>query len=217
MTSEANGDIPAGKAEAKRKLRRRIDRKLARMTRSRRGAAAEALARRLAGLEVVRDADTIMAFLSLPNEIDTWPFIRWAWSRDKHVIVPRVEPAKSEADCGGTPDIVPTLLEPADVASPADHPAVRPGTMDILEVPFADPVPVTEIDLVLVPCQAVEPTAGYRLGKGGGFYDRFLARPDVRARTLVVAFEEQVVDRVPIEPWDRPAAGIVTDKRTQVL
>jgi 5-formyltetrahydrofolate cyclo-ligase len=217
VTSEANDFVGAGKAEAKRKLRRRIDRKLARMTPSRRRAAAEALAKRLAGLEVVRDADTIMAFLSLPNEIDTWPFIRWAWSRDKDVVVPRVEPPKSDASGEGAPYIVPTLLEPADVASPADHPAVRPGAMDILEVPSADPVPAAEIDLILVPCQAVEPTGGYRLGKGGGFYDRFLARPGVRARTLVVAFEEQVVDRVPIEPWDRPAAGIVTDKRTQVL
>ncbi len=215
--ADASTNPRAPVAQAKRDLRLRIARRLAGLTPARREAAATALTERLASLAVVRDAATIMAFLSLPAEIDTWPFIRWAWREGKRIAVPRVEAAPAgPAGRSPMPRMVPTLLDAVEVGTPAEHPAVRPGTMGILEVFVVEPLPVAEIDVVLVPCQAVEP-GGYRLGKGGGFYDRFLSDPALHAASVLAAFEEQVVDRVPLEPWDRPVEAIVTDGRTCLL
>ncbi|MBE3071107.1 MAG: 5-formyltetrahydrofolate cyclo-ligase [Planctomycetes bacterium] len=199
---------------AKRRARRILSEALAHLTPSDRRAASVALAERLSAVPAVRDARTLMAFLSLPTEISTWPIIRWAWGRGKRVVVPRVEAA---AGGGAGPvagrRIVPVLLEPADVASAGEHPAVRPGPLGILEVPGAPEVPPAEIDVVLAPCQAVDRT-GRRLGKGGGFYDRFFADPGLRARRIAIGFRDQVVDEVPVTGSDKGVDMAVTDTET---
>ncbi len=71
-----------------------------------------------------------------------------------------------------------------------------------------------ELDAVLVPGRAFD-LAGHRLGRGGGHYDRLLARlrPDARARTVGVAFAEQVVPQVPAGALDRTVAWLATDAR----
>jgi 5-formyltetrahydrofolate cyclo-ligase len=202
-------------AKAKERTRRLVSSVLAELTPSRHRAASIALAQKLASLPQVRQARTLMAFLSLPTEIDTWPIIRWAWREGKRVAVPRIEPGPAGA---GTPIterlMVAVLLAPADVPVAGDHPAVRPGALGILDAPEAPVVPPHEIDVVLAPCQAVD-RLGNRLGKGGGFYDRFLADPQLRAARIVIAYHEQVLDQVPTAAWDCPVPMIVTD--TEIL
>jgi 5-formyltetrahydrofolate cyclo-ligase len=202
-------------AKAKERTRRLVSSVLAELTPSRRRAASIALAQKLASLPEIRQARTLMAFLSLPTEIDTWPFIRWAWREGKCVAVPRIEPGPAGA---GTPlterSMVAVLLAPAAVPAAGDHPAVRPGALGILDAPDAPVVPPHEIDVVLAPCQAVD-RLGNRLGKGGGFYDRFLADPQLRAARIVIAYHEQVLDQVPTAAWDCPVPMIVTD--TEIL
>jgi 5-formyltetrahydrofolate cyclo-ligase len=61
-----------------------------------------------------------------------------------------------------------------------------------------------------MPCQAVD-RAGNRLGKGGGFYDRFLSLPDMRAERIAAAFHEQIFDEVPVAATDQPIDKVVTD------
>jgi 5-formyltetrahydrofolate cyclo-ligase len=65
-------------------------------------------------------------------------------------------------------------------------------------------------DLVIVPAVAVDRT-GMRLGRGGGSYDRALARV-APGRTLVVAllYDGEVIDSVPSDPHDRPVDGVIT-------
>jgi 5-formyltetrahydrofolate cyclo-ligase len=202
-------------AKAKARTRRMVSDVLASLTPSRRRAASIALAQKLANLPAVRQAQTLMVFLSLPTEIDTWPVIRWAWREGKRVAIPRIEAggAGQETPLSQRP-MVAVLLAPADGATAAGHPAVRPGPLGILDAPDAPAVPLAQIDVVLVPCQAAD-RSGNRLGKGGGFYDRLLADPDLRAARIVVAFHEQVLDEIPTADWDRPVPMIVTD--TEVL
>jgi len=88
------------------------------------------------------------------------------------------------------------------------------GNYEILE-PRCDclrPVPPGEIDVVLMPGVAFDPTGG-RLGYGGGYYDRFLEKCAPRCLLLAVAFELQVVDHVPCADHDRHVHKIVTEKR----
>jgi len=207
---------PEDVTEAKRRLRRAVLVRAAEAASARRGAAGRAVCRLLSGLPEVRRAAAVMAFVATAQEVDTWPFIRWAWAEGKRVAVPRIVqaagagsgPASTSGPLGGVMEAA--LLQPADAATPAAHPALGPGRFGILTAPSAPAVAVEAIDLVLVPCAAVD-RRGNRLGKGGGYYDRFLARPGVRAVRIAVVFREQVMDRVPTGPHDVPVDMVVTD------
>jgi 5-formyltetrahydrofolate cyclo-ligase len=197
--------------DAKARIRRSVAESLSRLTPSHRRAASVMVAQRLANMPEVRAARTLMIFLSLPAEIDTWPVIRWAWQEGKRVVVPRVEPVGAGSEVPLTKrDMVAVPLRAADVESIAAHPDVRSGAMGILEVLDAAPIAACEIDVLVIPCQAVD-RSGNRLGKGGGFYDRFLARPDMRAERIVAAFHEQIFDELPVAETDLPVDKIVTD------
>ncbi len=82
--------------------------------------------------------------------------------------------------------------------------------------PAWTPDPAAPRVLVVTPGLAFDPR-GHRLGRGRGYYDRFLARLRATAgiRATVVAFclDEQVVDRVPHGDGDQPVDAIVTDRR----
>ena len=73
-------------------------------------------------------------------------------------------------------------------------------------------VPLGEVDLIIVPALAFD-EAGRRLGRGGGFYDRFLERTGGRAFTFGLAFDEQVVAEVPSEAHDATVDAVATDRR----
>lgn len=66
-------------------------------------------------------------------------------------------------------------------------------------------------DLVLVPGMAFDPL-GRRLGKGYGYYDRFLSKLDPPAVVVGLAFFWQLVPEVPVESWDVPVDAVVTDE-----
>jgi len=68
----------------------------------------------------------------------------------------------------------------------------------------------TEVDLVLVPGLAFDRT-GRRLGRGGGHYDRFLPRLRPDCRRIGLCFEGQLVDAVPVEPWDQSVDAVATE------
>lgn len=78
--------------------------------------------------------------------------------------------------------------------------------------PHCPEVSPEELDVILVPGVAFDSTCA-RLGRGAGFYDRFLADPRVRAAKIGVAFDEQIVDAVPMERWDVRLDAVVTPTR----
>jgi 5-formyltetrahydrofolate cyclo-ligase len=94
---------------------------------------------------------------------------------------------------------------------------LRPNAFGI---PEPDPVtaqriPLRELDLILVPLLAVD-TEGWRLGSGGGFYDRRLHRLRAerrwrRPRLIGIAYEFQRVERISHEPWDVPLDAVITE------
>lgn len=68
-----------------------------------------------------------------------------------------------------------------------------------------------EIDLILVPAVACD-RQGYRLGYGGGFYDRMLSSPEWLAKpTIGIVFEFAYLTELPIDSWDRPLKAICTE------
>lgn len=106
-------------------------------------------------------------------------------------------------------------MHPAEVRGEQD---CRRGTHHVWEpLPGCPAVPVSELDLILVPGLAFGARDGSRLGRGGGYYDRFLATPGLRARRIGVACEWQVSDRVPCEDHDMRVHELVTDARHRIL
>jgi 5-formyltetrahydrofolate cyclo-ligase len=95
------------------------------------------------------------------------------------------------------------------VQDPADLEASRWG----LREPGAHlpEVALGDLDLLLVPGMAFT-RAGERLGRGGGFYDRLLARAELRARRIGVCFEFQRVEALPMEEHDQGVERVVTDR-----
>ena len=85
-----------------------------------------------------------------------------------------------------------------------------PGAFGIRE-PVGEPWPIDGIDLIVVPALAYD-RRGNRLGKGGGFYDRFLALPSRRGVPCGLGFDEQLLDEVPTDDHDHPIDMVVTDK-----
>lgn len=86
--------------------------------------------------------------------------------------------------------------------------------MGIREPVEGMPVPVSDIDLVVVPGLAFD-EQGNRLGRGRGFYDRFLSHPDFHGTSCALALEDQVVPNIPIGPSDVCVDMLVTDVRVR--
>ena len=91
--------------------------------------------------------------------------------------------------------------------------ALTVGRFGLTEpVPSAPPIDPAQVDLILVPAVACD-VRGYRLGYGGGFYDRMLSQPQWRhTPTIAIVFEYARVPTLPRDAWDRPLQGICTEK-----
>lgn len=90
---------------------------------------------------------------------------------------------------------------------------LQPGAYGILEpLAKADVILPSTVDLLLIPALAVD-DRGYRLGYGGGYYDRLLAQPDWRpVMTLGILFASARVPDLPTDPWDIPLTGLATEE-----
>ncbi len=143
-------------------------------------------------------ARTILVYLSLPGEVDLSELVVTARTDGKRLGAPRID-----WDC----------REMAAAVLPAEEGLLRTTLHGLREPgPEAEEIPVGELDLVLVPGLGFD-DRGARLGRGAGYYDRFLARRELRADVVGVAFEVQLAPRVPVEPHDIRVRAIATERR----
>lgn len=150
----------------------------------------------LSSTQEYKKAEIIMVFLSLPNELDTTPLVLHAWRDMKRVLAPKVSWEQRR-------------MLPIEIQSLSDD--VSESPLGIREPGRGVPFPVANIDLVIVPGLGYD-LHGNRIGRGRGFYDRFLAHRDWHGVACALAFEEQVVDQVPTDALDRQVDMLVTDK-----
>jgi len=143
-----------------------------------------------------KESQSILFFAPLPDELDIWPSLAIALTAGKHVFLPRFDRNTSSYSARQIkiPDI-----------------DLRLGQFGIREPTESCPqIPLNRLDLILVPGVAFD-LHGRRLGRGRGFYDQILAA--VRGKTCGVAFDEQIVDEVPVEPHDVLLNCILTPSR----
>lgn len=144
-------------------------------------------------------AEIMMLFLSLQYEVDTQQLTQRAWTDLKRVLAPRVSWDQRR-------------MLPLEITSLSS--GVEEGYMGIREPVEGIPVPVSDIDLVVVPGLGFD-ERGNRLGRGRGFYDRFLSHPDFRGVSCGVAFEEQILPSIPMGPQDVRVDMLVTDQQVR--
>ena len=154
----------------------------------------QALCDRLQHLPEIEQAESILAFAPLPSEPRIDPVID-EWLHSTHrILLPKV---------GAMPgDMEPVSLDQPLSELARDGWGIRTPQGRIWN---------RGIDLILVPGCGFDLNLG-RLGRGGGYYDRFLARQST-AITVGVCFECQLIDRLPTESHDRPVDLIVTESR----
>ena len=165
------------KAELRKKMRQ-MNRSLSAEERARLSAE---LWGRVEASAAFRAAHTVAFFCSLPDEPDTTTALA-RWSATKRRVVPRVE--------GEVMHFYP--YRPAQMAS---------GSFGIIEPEPSERVSPAEIDLILVPGVAFT-RAGDRMGRGKGFYDKYLSRRGFRAYTVCICYPCQIVEVLPCEEHD---------------
>lgn len=157
---------------------------------------AAAVAEGVLSLDRLRRPQRILSCLSFGVEIDTRDLAEELLAAGHELYVPRAD-------------------MPTRVLSIHPYPCDLETLAFGLEQPVAGSAGLADdeiderLDVALIVGLAFD-RRGYRLGHGGGFFDRFLAAHPVPAVGL--AYELQIVDRLPVEPHDRPMDRIVTER-----
>ncbi|RHW38505.1 5-formyltetrahydrofolate cyclo-ligase [Lysinibacillus yapensis] len=149
---------------------------------------------RLLGEPSIIEGNTIAITISNKREVDTIELIKQLWKLNKTVVVPKCHPKDRTMDF--------YKIENFDQLETVYMDLKEPKT-DCTVLVSPD-----EIDCMVVP-GIVFDKKGYRIGYGGGYYDRYLVR--FNGKLISLAFSIQVVESVPVEPHDQPVDLILTE------
>lgn len=152
-----------------------------------------AIAAHLIAMPEFQAAETVFCFVSTAREIDTFPILRNILESGKRLCVPLC------MEHG--------IMETRLVTDLAE---LRPGAYGILEPAAGSPlVRIDEIDFAVLPCVTCN-HGGQRLGRGGGYYDRFLSH--YRGGTVLLCREKLIREEIPVEPHDYPVPWVLTER-----
>jgi len=141
-----------------------------------------------------KDANFIMSYVSKPYEVDTWRIIKQSLEMGKKIAVPCV--------LKGERLMVPALI--------LDHKELSLGPYGVYQ-PHPDnirQVDLNQLDLVLVPGIAFD-KEGNRLGHGRGYFDRFLKKLPRHVHIMGLAYEFQILPKLPISQKDFPMSSLI--------
>ena len=200
MTLKMRRDAKSGVAAAKDEMRRTIRARLRAMTPEQRAEASLLICHEAARWTAFAQAKCVALFSPLPSEPDVRLLIEEAWAEGKRVALP--------------------LMIQQGTVPKLDWHEVRHWEELIIPGPFglSEPDPINcarirveEIDCAFIPGVAFD-SAGYRLGRGGGFYDVFLSQVSPTLARVGVMFACQGVPEVPREAHDQALPGVVSEE-----
>ena len=146
----------------------------------------EAIVQHLKNSSIVQEAKTILAYFSIRQE----PDLTSLFSLDKQWGFPLT--------VGNELKWYPWSI--GEPLIPGEYGIPTPANQQVALVP-------NQVDLILIPAVGID-RLGYRLGYGGGFYDRLLSNPQWQTiPTLGIVFEFAQLPTLPVDPWDRPLDG----------
>lgn len=146
-----------------------------------------------------KNAGEVLVYWPIKGEVDVRPLITELWQRGSTVFMPRCRP-----DAFGEMDIACATCEDE----------LTPGPFTIMEpdVEKCPPVGTCSPDIALIPGVCFD-RRGYRLGFGGGYYDRLLASDEMKGTlTIGLGYDFQLVKELPTQPWDMPVNTVCTEE-----
>ena len=154
---------------------------------------------KLLNLDCIKNAKNIMLYLDFNNEVSTDSLIKKLLNLGKIVSSPIT--LKEERK------LIPSQI--TDLKN-----GIQYGAYNIREPKpeWSPAINIKDLDVIIVPAVAYDKNC-YRLGYGGGFYDRFLENLRKDAVTIGIAFDLQIFDEVPKEAHDAQLDNIVTESR----
>ena len=181
------------KQEEKQQLRQIVRRLEQKLSPGYRRNSDRAIAAHLLAMPEYQAAGTVCCFVGRADEIDTRPILKDALAAGKTLCVPLcTAPGQME-------------LRQIDALD-----QLCPGTYGILEPEAGTPrLCVDEVDFAILPCMTCN-RLGQRLGRGGGYYDRFLAH--YRGGTVLLCRELLLREEIPLEPHDYPVPWVLTER-----
>jgi 5-formyltetrahydrofolate cyclo-ligase len=183
-------------AKVKAALRAEMRAKLREISQAERDAASIQACALLKQQAIWQNANSILFYAPMPDELDVWPLVAEARAAGKSVLLPRFDPEQNSYVACHIHDL---------------DKDIRIGQFDIREANSSCAInSLKRLDLILVPGIAFD-LSGRRLGRGKGFYDQLLAK--VAGLTCGVAFDQQIVGRIPVESHDIRLSCILTPTR----
>ena len=183
--------------ERKSKLRKEILAARVRQSVADRRAAGRALRDAVLGLPETGMAGTVAAYISVKTEPETGGLVFALWKRGSYVLLPVLR-ADFDLDWAS--------YEGPDSLAPGPHGLLEPAE------PRRGVAAVTSADLIIVPALAAD-RRGYRLGRGGGCYDRALARVGPAVPTVALLYDGELLDEVPAGPLDQRVRAVAQPMR----
>jgi 5-formyltetrahydrofolate cyclo-ligase len=178
--------------ERKADLRRRLAQARAAMPSADRKESGRLIRDHILQMPEVAAAGTIAAYYSVGTEPDTRSLVFALWKRGSYVVLP-------------------VLLGDGDLdwASYEGPDSLAPGPRGLLQPtePVRGVGTVARADVVLVPALAVD-LSGNRLGRGGGSYDRVLARVGPQVPAIALLYDGELLPAVPVMPHDQPVRAV---------
>jgi len=142
-----------------------------------------------------KDSEYIGITISKIPEVDTYQIIRKAWDQNKKIVIPKCLPKQK-------------VMDFRTITAFNQLESVYYGLFEPIETQ-TKLIGKDQIDLLIVPGLGFT-RSGYRLGFGGGYYDRYLQ--DYHGKTLSLAFHQQMLEELPTEEHDIPVKKIITDQ-----
>ena len=181
---------------AKAALRKQIRASLQKISPAAREAASAQVRALLKEQSIWKNAASVLFFAPVSNEVDVWPLLEEALHTGKTAALPRFDSADQSYVACRVQNLRSEIV--------TGEFGIREPAVKCVEIPFS------KFDLVLVPGAAFD-LHGCRLGRGRGFYDRLLT--EVRGIKCGVAFDEQIVNEVPVGTLDIQVDFILTATR----
>lgn len=167
------------------------------MTEPERSAAGRSLRDTVLSLPEAQMAGTVAAYISIGTEPETRSLVYALWKRGTYVLLPLL---RDDYD-----------LDWASYEGPDSLAAGPRGLLQPTEPPRGAGA-VTSADLVIVPALAVD-RGGLRLGRGGGSYDRALARVGAAVPTVALIYDHELLDEVPADRHDQRVSMVAQPRQ----
>lgn len=184
--------------QSKHKIRTKILARLRAQEASQRASKSSIIGKKLFALPIFRQSNVVLFYAAFDGEVDTFDMMKQTQQYGKRIALPRVNPTEHR-------------LRPTYIDGPLELLAKGPfGIQEPVEA-CLEILDLHEIDLVIVPGVAFD-KANHRLGRGGGYYDRFLGTLSQKTATIGLAFDFQIVPALPCqEAHDIPVWKVLTN------